>query len=766
LATTTQMFDWATRVGLARKIGIALSVTALATGTATFFVIGDATPMGAEPDVVILLININLFVLLLLGVVIGRQIAKLWAQRRQGAAGARLHGRLVFLFGLVAVIPAMIVASFSVAFFQFGIDSWFNDRIRTAIDESRRVATAYLDEHKQAIRTDVLVMAMELSQPFFQVYRPQEMNKALHQQRIARSLDEVVLFNGDRRVYGRSHWLMTRPEEQSGLMWAPRVPDWAMEQAKQGQVAVTTEDQLNMVQGLIQVNQRWDLYLLVSRRIDPQVLATVQRAREAADEYENLLGQQSSLQISSAGLLAVVSLLLLLAAIWIGISFASHLSAPIRALVAAADRVRSGDLTARVTEKESEDELAVLTRTFNRMTEQLGSQRSELVEAHEQAEIRRAFTEAVLAGVSAGVIGIDERERINLVNPIARDILGRPTEALLDRDLVEIVPELADTLRAAERRPDRLARGQITLDATDGRPRTLLVRIAAQKARDGAIEGYVVTFDDISELVAAQRKAAWADVARRIAHEIKNPLTPIQLSAERLKRKYLGEIGSDPETFATCTDTIVRQVGDIRRMVDEFSAFARMPAPSIDWEPLDRLCNEALILPRSAHPGIRFEADCDSRPVSLRCDRRQVGQVLTNLIQNAVDSIAERPPGPDGEAPEPGIVRVQLAQTTDTVILTVEDNGRGLPNENRDRLTEPYVTTRQKGTGLGLAIVRKIMEDHRGDIQLADRPGGGARVTLTFPIDPGDAARLPGPPAETSRTGPPGDGNDGQAAAE
>ena len=461
----------------------------------------------------------------------------------------------------------------------------------------------------------------------------------------------------------------------------------------------------------------------------PSVLNHVSRVEDAVEEYQRLEGTRSGLQINFAMMFAVLALLLLLAAVWVGLVFANQLARPISGLIAAAERARGGDLSVRVREGGVGDEIGLLSRAFNRMTSQLESQRGDLIEANRQLDARRLFTEAVLAGVSAGVIGLDAKGRVNLPNRSASVLLGLDMDKLVGRPLGQAVPEMATLLGRVRRLPQGLAQSQIML-RRDGRLRTLLVRITAERD-DGEIKGFVVTFDEITELLAAQRKAAWADVARRIAHEIKNPLTPIQLSAERLKRKYLGEITSDPENFEYCTDTIVRQVGDIGRMVDEFSAFARMPAPVMKSEDLGDLIRRAVFLQKSASRDIGYRIELPDAAVHLRCDGRQIGQALTNLLKNATESIESRDP-PAARSLAPGEVRVAVASGRERTVVTIEDNGRGLPAELRDHLTEPYVTTRAKGTGLGLAIVRKIMEDHGGDVALEDRAEGGARVRLSF----------------------------------
>jgi two-component system nitrogen regulation sensor histidine kinase NtrY len=353
--------------------------------------------------------------------------------------------------------------------------------------------------------------------------------------------------------------------------------------------------------------------------------------------------------------------------------------------------------------------------------------------ANRELDERRRFTETVLAGVSAGVIALDRDGLVTLGNRSASELLGESLEAWVGRPAARLLPEIAALIDQIQARPERPAQAETSYRHA-GRTQTLLVRLSAERDGEGGILGYVLTFDDITELQQAQRKAAWADVARRIAHEIKNPLTPIQLSAERLKRRYLKQLTQDQDTFVQCTDTIVRHVSDIGQMVDEFSAFARMPAPTMRTERLDDIVRQAVVLQRTAYPRITFHLAIPDHPVRLHCDARQVTQALTNLLKNAVEGIDGRMEKEKDQATVvAGVIAVRIEESPQSVTIAVEDNGKGLPDGDRERLTEPYVTTRAKGTGLGLAIVKKILEDHRGDLTLDDAVGGGARVALVFP---------------------------------
>ncbi len=735
LALTRRTRTWAGGIGLWRKIAIALAAAALASGIATYLAYTGAPPFGTRPGVVLSLLYLDLVLLLALASLVAKRLVEVWAERRRGLAGSRLQVRLVGLFSLIAVLPTIIVAVFSYLFFSFGVESWFSDKVRTAITESVAVADAYVKEHQQAIRADALAMATDLDRAASSLrLNPQMLAPILTAQAAMRGLTEAAVLDRKGAMLART-----------GLVFALGFEDVskdALNRARQGEVVIMTDDREERVRALVRLDEFSDLYLYVGRFIEPRVLAHRDETHLAAAQYERLEGQRSGFQITFAVIYILVAMLFLAAAISIGVHFASQLADPISRLVGAAERVRAGDLSSRVPEGDKDDELVSLSRAFNRMTYQIQSQQDELIEANRQLDERRRFTETVLTGVSAGVIGLDRGGRIYLPNRSASALLGVDLDLLIGEDLAEIAPEMADLLEQSARRPDRLAQAQVQIAGVNS-TRTLLVRIAAEHDQ-GEISGFVVTFDDITELLSAQRKAAWADIARRIAHEIKNPLTPIQLSAERLRRRYLKEIKKDPETFRICTDTIIRHVEDIGRMVDEFSSFARMPAPVLKPEDLATIIEQAVFLEREAHPKIAFETRFATRPIPLRCDARLVGQALLNIVKNALESIEARI-AESGPSP-PGQISVTV-EADRQIAVTVEDNGKGLPAHGRERLTEPYVTTRTKGTGLGLAIVKKIMEDHHGELMLSDRKNGGACVRLVFAGDHPAVGRVAAPAA-------------------
>ena len=707
---------------LGKVTTLLLAAVALTLGIGTFVLLSGGASLSLQPNSLFGLVLSNLVVLLLLGAVLAGRLTRVWVERRRGSAGSRLHVRLVLLFSVVAVTPTIVVAVFATAFFNLGIQGWFNDRVRTALNEGLEASRGYLEEHRNNIRTDALGMAYDLSQAG-QTNNNYFFGQVLQTQILLRGLTEAVIFNPltNQVVAGLN---------PAGDATVDQVPFEATELARGGEVAVLATTDEDRVRAVVKLNTTPTMMLLIGRQVDQTILDHMARTEAAVAEYQRLDENRSGLQITFALIFALVALLVLSAAVLIGLVLANQIARPVGRLILAAERVRAGDLAVRVPEIQSEDEVAGLSRAFNRMTGQLGAQRTELMDAYSQIDERRRFTETVLAGVSAGVIGLDAEGHIELPNRAASELVDRDLMAAVGQSLAVIVPEFAPLLAEAAQTPDRARTAEVQLGPASRR-RTLLLRIGTN-LRSGRAEGYVVTFDDITELQSAQRKAAWADVARRIAHEIKNPLTPIQLSAERLKRRFTKEITSDPETFAQCADTIVRHVGDIGRMVDEFSAFARMPQPVLRPEDAGRIAREALILQRSARPEIIWITDIPDRGPMALCDRRMLGQALTNLLQNAADSVAMRTREPGQPS---GHITLVVRVREGIVDLQVHDDGIGLPEQDRERLTEPYVTHKPKGTGLGLAIVKKIMEDHGGRLDLDDRAEGpGAVATLSLPL--------------------------------
>ena len=630
------------------------------------------------------------------------------------------------LFSVVAVTPTILVALFATAFFTLGIQGWFNDRVRTALNEGLEASRGYLEEHRNNIRTDALGMANDLTRAGAMLSTdPYAFAQVLQTQTVLRGLTEAIIFEPVTGQVVAGIGAM----EGLGVELPPRS---AIDQAKNGEVAVLGSPDENRVRAVVQLGSTLPLMLEIGRPVDPEILNHMVRTEQAVAEYSRLDESRTKLQITFAMIFALIALLVLMAAVLIGLVLANQIARPIGGLIRAAERVRGGDLTVRVPETASDDEVAGLSRAFNRMTGQLSSQRGELMEAYSQIDERRRFTETVLAGVSAGVIGLDVQGRVELPNRAASELLGSDLINAIGAKLSDLVPQFAPLLASVAAQPERAHTAEIEIGPVQRR-RILLVRVGTD-LRSGHPDGYVVTFDDITELQSAQRKAAWSDVARRIAHEIKNPLTPIQLSAERLKRRFTKEIKSDPETFAQCADTIVRHVGDIGRMVDEFSAFARMPQPVLKPDDVGRVAREALILQRSARPEIEWVTNIPERGPMGSCDRRLLGQALTNLLQNAADSVASRARA-DERVGQIGRIDVVVRAQDGTVVIDVIDDGIGLPEADRGRLTEPYVTHKPKGTGLGLAIVKKIMEDHGGGLDLEDRTDGpGAIVSLSLPL--------------------------------
>lgn len=721
------------RRGFSGTLAIGLAIVAILLGSFTYMTLTGLAPLPPSRGLVIALLLGNLAIVLTLFALICWRVVRIIIARVSGAAGAKLHARLVAMFSIVAVMPAIIVAVFAAVTLNRGLDAWFSQRTQVIISNAQTVAEAYLSEHQHVLRGDTLAMATDLDRaaPYL-ASTPERFQELVGTQAALRSLPAAYLINSKGRVLARAS-IAGLPD-----IGIPSPEQFAA--ASKGEAVLFTVDAVDQIRALVKLPSLEDTFLYVARPVDSRVLEHLAQTREAMSEYKSLEQRRITFQVTFALIYVAVALVTLLAAVWLGLWASNRIVDPIGKLVEAAERVSSGDLGARVEPGETGDELDVLSSAFNRMTSQLESQRNDLIEANHQLDQRRQFTEAVLSGVSAGVLGLDNEGRINHANRAASRFFGSVDADLVGRDIAVAVPEMAEVVSEAQAHPERRAQTQIAIQR-EGRERMLSIRVTSE-VTDSGLGGFVLTFDDITELVSAQRTSAWADVARRIAHEIKNPLTPIQLSAERLRRKYSKEILTDPEVFQQCTDTIIRQVGDIGRMVDEFSSFARMPSAVMKPVELNEVVRQAAFLQRVGHPEIEYVLDLPLTSVWIDCDGRLVSQALTNILKNAAEAIrghnAAEHGDQDVEEGELGRILVQLTEAPDLVSIVVTDSGCGLPQANRTRLTEPYMTTRTKGTGLGLAIVNKVMEDHGGTLWLEDAPASegwesGARVRLSFP---------------------------------
>ena len=691
-------------------------------GIAAFILLNEGGLTGANNRIALGILVGNLVLLFgLAGVVVLRFMRRVRA-RRFGEPTPRLHLRFVALFSIAAATPAVLAAIFLGFVITRGVDLWFDDRIATLVDRLEDVAFDFYEREAATASGHVESMATDLSQDgsveAFTTSRIQYITY-LNNQAAARRLAAAYIVDGRGTLLAR-----TRFRENEEYVAPSQV---LYDYANDGDVAVSTPsssaEAVDVMRLLYRLDAYPDAYLFVSYPVNIDLFREMAQAR---NELRDAGNQESRVRGSFYFLYFEVAVLIVIGSIWLALSAATRVVTPISRLVGAAERVRRGDLDTRVQMGREDDEIAALARAFNRMTRQLRSQRRELIEAHAESEQRRAFIEAILAGVRAGVIGLDKDNRITLINRSAISMLAPGTDDLIGVGIDEVTPELAEIATEARRRPGAVAEAQIDLNAPDDQIRHLTARASMDEEA-----GLVITFDDVTRLVTAQRNAAWREVARRIAHEIKNPLTPIQLSAERIRRKYRDEITSDVETFDRCTDTIVRQVSDIGRMVDEFSSFARMPQPKVERVEMGELVKSSVFTQRVASPNIEIVFEHPGVQVHAMCDARLSVQALANILKNACESVSTRMDQDGG----PGQLVVSLTEANGYAVIEVADNGLGWPTPNRERLTEPYMTTREKGTGLGLAIVKRVMEDHNGRLELdIPQSGQGAVVRLVFPL--------------------------------
>jgi two-component system nitrogen regulation sensor histidine kinase NtrY len=660
------------------------------------------------PPLVAFLLVANLVPAIALLVLWGRRVAKKRAAQSPIGGGGRLHVRLVALFSVIAAVPTILVVIFASLLFQYGVEFWFSDRARGMLENAGELAQGYYQEKRQDVAAETITMAGDLRDYLAQARSDSpEFIEGYGWQVLSREFSESAIVSIGPDGSARTLAMVNpdaRPVER-------RVSPEVVARLVRGENVVVT-DGADRIEAVTRLLPNANTFLYNSRVSDPQALAQTARAQAVLADYDALLDRSRALQLRFNAALLLITLLIVGAAVWIALRVADRLVRPVGELVDAARKIASGDLTARVQIPRERDEIGTLANAFNRMTGRLETQTQQLVTANDQLDRRRAFSEAVLSGVSAGVISINPDRTISLMNSSASAMLKAGRNAV-GEPLGSVAPELAALLDGSERE-------QIVQLTSGGEPRTLAVKIVATQS------GSVLTFDDITQQLLDQRRAAWSDVARRIAHEIKNPLTPIQLAAERLQRRYGKEIMQDRSTFDRLTETIVRQVGDLRRMVDEFSSFARMPKPLFREEAIVDIARQALFLHEVAHPTIQFTLDAPEPSPLLVCDRRQLGQAFTNVVKNAVEALENK-----SENANKQIAMRLIQPDARHVTVEVEDNGPGLPAD-RGRLFEPYMTTRVRGTGLGLAIVKKIVEEHLGTIELKDRDGGGTIVVITF----------------------------------
>ena len=696
------------------RFGYLAVLAALAIGIYTIYTLAQFDPAQSDSGQLATLIAVDVLAVIIVGAFVIRQILRLWVERRQKLAGYQLHWRLALLFGGVAALPAVITTAFALFVVDYSLRGWFADRISTAVTGSVQVADAYFEEHASSIRSDVLTIANDVNREAFKFRdEPALLNQYLTNQAALRNLSEVIILDGTGQVAAKSRFAFAVTFTSFGEDW--------LEQARQGEVVILRGDETNKLRAVVKLNSFVDAYLFVGRFIDRSVLDAVDGTRLAAADYQQLGIRQLDLQVSFAFVFGLILVLLLITALWIGLNLATAIVEPLGSVISVAEQVRGGNLSERVPAGLELDEVARLGLSFNKMLDELVRSREQLVHANMQIDRRREFTEAVLGGVSSGVIGLDSDQRVTLPNNSACQLLSLSDSDMIGRKLADVVPEFAGLIATGTSRRRRFAEEQIILER-DGAILTLRARIATERV-DGRVIGYVVTFDDVTDLLTAQRKAAWSDVARRIAHEIKNPLTPIQLAADRLRRKYRPEDEAAGAQFSEYLSIIGRQVDDIGRMVDEFSDFARMPQPAMEELSLAELAQGQVALFEAQK--VEFTTDLDTDPDGgmVMGDAGLLRQALTNIIQNAIDSLS------GARVAEPQI-RLALSVNDGQVCLEVSDNGPGFPKKGRSSLLEPYVTGRDKGTGLGLAIVGKIIQDHSGELELADADDGGAKVVI------------------------------------
>ncbi len=689
----------------------------------------------SKPQLLRFVVLADIVYILLIATLIARRILRMIAARRNRSAGSQLHLRLTGVFSFIALVPTVLVAIFATITLQFGLEGWFSTRVQQVVSNSLLAAEAYESEHRITLTTDAQTLAnfIERQRIRYRIVGAGEMRDALSRGQgiMQRSLAEAYVINGSSKIIARG--------ERSYLFDYEPPSIEQINRALAGEIVVIEDWPNSEFRALIALNNYLDRLLFVTRDVDGNILNLLDETQETVTLYQQLESDRGKLLFEFALIYLGFAIVVILAAIWLGLWFADKLSRPMGRLASAAQRVSDGDLDVKVREEEGDDEIALLGRVFNRMITQVKGQRDALIANNAETELRRRLFDSVLSGVTAGVIGLDKSGKIDIANAAAMELLAQMSQTMIGFRLQDAIPEFAPLFDKLKRRSDKVTRAEIQLSRA-GKEEKLLVRIATRQSDGGEVEGYVVTFDDVTDLVSAQRMAAWSDVARRIAHEIKNPLTPIQLSAERVKRKFGPMIDdSERESLEQLSNVIIRQTNDLRHIVDEFSKFARMPAPQRKNIDIIDLIKGAVLLQKTGRPDIAFELDLPNTRILAFVDGTMMNQALTNLVKNAIEAIDARAIE-TGETQQ-GRVKIVAEPDGDEITIRIQDNGIGLPSD-RARLFEPYVTLRDSGTGLGLSIVKKIVEEHDASLDLIDAPrfdksdhvGAEARIILPLPL--------------------------------
>ncbi len=718
-------FNWLQDLLNTTWLPVFVGSTCLLFGIATYFTISGEWFQGKYHSFEYILYLIDLMLILFLVILIVFKVIRIVVDFRFKKPGARLHSRIALLFGMISVVPIVLVAIFSTLFFNLGIQSWFSSRVLTALEQSQDVAAAYKQEHMEIVRYDATQIMYFISWlKLTSISTEQELTSFLGAQIGLRSLSEAVFFksNGDIIAKaGLSH---------SILIDLPDIIRNHLSYVQDGSVKIIENDRGDKVRALTIVDFEREIYLIIGRLVDPKVITYANRVNEATEQYFKLEGKREDFERTFAVYYLGVALVLLLLALWLGLLVANRLIWPISALVGAVEKVGSEgqDLNIQVANVLDSEEMSILIQAFNRMTKRLDLQKKELLRVNDSLDQRRRFSEALLDSAIVGIMVIDHDNLISISNRTAVRLLSGGGKEIGGSDLAHVAPELMDLVQESRYKTGQTVQSQLEV-LVGFKKRTFSINMFGEQTKSSVLR-VVVTFDDITDLLAAEQAEAWKDVARRIAHEIKNPLTPIQLSAERLKRKYGHQIVENYESFEGCIDTICRQVFSIGNLIDEFSLFARLPSPSFRKENLNKLLKESVLLFQDIDPLVTISFQSEWEDIFVECDARLISQVMNNLLKNAVESIFDK----RKEVTLTGQVIVKLIKHSEhTVMVKVTDNGMGIKNKKTETLITPYVTTKKGGSGLGLAIVKRIIKDHSGDFEMGAGENDGVDAHFTLP---------------------------------
>ncbi len=657
-----------------------------------------------EVENISFLISINFALIILLILLSLKKIFEIFIKKK---IKSNFRVQFTSLFIIISLIPTTLITVFSLIFFDQGIKNWFNERINQVLKGSKEISESYFNEHKKNIKKDILYINNELSSEEIVFFTDRDrLTDFLKYFIEVRDLNEAIIFESSGQLLAKVGNFLVESET------AP--PLWTFLIADEGDIAIFPNNDQTKVRALLKIQRALPTYLYIGKNVDSNVLSRVESVNETANEYANITDKLDNFQYQFNKLFLAINFLMILFSIWFGLRFSNKILSPIESIIRDSEKMISDNFSSRINVIDGNNEFNFLSRVLNKMLDILKIQKNKLLKAKETINLRRKFTEKIINEISNGIIYLDNNDKVLLINKKTEEFLGSNVK----KNFFKINSHLSSETKKFQVSDLKNKEVQIQL-IISGKLKILNIKFSKVYEKR-ILKGFILTIDDITELVSAQKNAAWSNIARYMAHEIKNPLTPIKISAQRIQSSLKSKTKVNLDFFDSCSNTIIRQVNNIENLVSEFSNFARMPESKLELTKLDNIINTQVNTQKIANKNITFNIKMNPKNINIRCDYNQISRLIMNVLKNSIESIKKKKK----------IIHINVMHKKKMVHIDIEDNGVGFPN-SREKLFEPYITNKVNGTGLGLAICKKITEDHNGGIELLDGDQlGGALVRI------------------------------------